>query len=165
LRLAGGDGGNQAIKSEAGIALAENADALEVANNFRQVEGVAMFGGDDAGWGKKFRGAEKGENAAIVFGGGVGRIEINEIELCCCGGRFGSKFFQATQNVERENARAGSDFEGGKIFADEGRGGRVIFDEDGFARATTERFDADCSGAGEEVEETRIGNVVGEDIE
>ncbi len=40
----------------------------------------------------------------------------------------------------------------------------MIFDEDGFACATTERFDADCSGAGEEIEETRIGNAVGENV-
>ncbi len=110
LRLAGGDGGNQAIESKAGIALAKNADALELADNFRQVKGVAVFGDDDAGWGKKFCGAEEGEDTAIVFGGGVGRIEIYKVEGCCCGGRFGSKFFQAAQNVERENAGAGLDF-------------------------------------------------------
>ena len=165
LRLAGGSGGNQSIESEAGISLTKNPDALEVADGFGQVEGVAMFGDDDTGWREKFSGTEEGENAAIVFGGGVGRIEIYKVEGCCCGGGFGSKFFEAAQDVERKNAGAGSNLQGGEIFADEGGGWGMIFDEDCFASATTERFDANSSGAGEEVEETRIGNTVGDDIE
>src|ERR1700693_3559299 len=141
LRLAGSGGGNQAIESEAGVALAKNADALEATDNFRQVEGVAVLGGDDTGGGKKFRGAEEGENATIVFGGGVRRIEINKIEGSCCGGGFGSKFFEAAQDVERENTRASLNLQGGEIFTDEDRSGRVIFDEDRFAGATTKSFD------------------------
>jgi len=137
---------------------------VEVFDLVWEGEGLAVFGDDNGVGGEKFGGAEVAEHAEIVIGGGVGRVEEDVAERWLSGVARGHGL-QAAKGVGGKNRCAGADGEGFEIFADEGGGGRVVFDEDDFRGATAEGFDADGAGAGEEVDEMRAGDFLSEDVE
>jgi len=60
---------------------------------------------------------------------------------------------------------AGGDLEGGEVGAQRGEGGGGVLGEPDVGGAAAEGLDADCAGAGVEIEETAIGDARGEDVE
>ncbi len=80
-------------------------------------------------------------------------------------GRIRRDSLQSAEGIESENVRAGLNSEGLQILADQGGGRNMIFDEGYFTSAATEGFDPNRARAGECVDEVRIGNAVGQDIE
>jgi len=152
-------------KREAGVALAEHADTLQLTECLRKIEGATVFGDDKPARCEKRSGAKKGEHAAVFVGIGVRRIEENDVERSACGSALRGDALQAPQRVELENSCASLDAEGIEILLNESGSGRMILDEHGFGGTATEGFDADCTRASEDVEEATAGDAFSEDIE
>ena len=152
-------------KAENGVSLAEDSRLQQTAEMLRQLEGAAVLGDYDAAETEKGRVAEEAEDAIVLLFFGVRRIDEGEIEWRVGGLVAGGEFFEGAESIEREDLGFGLDFKRGEIAADQGGGGGVIFDEYGLCGAAAEGFDADGTGAGEDVEEARAGDFGGEDIE
>ena len=90
-------------KGETRVALAEHADTLEPAERFRKIESAAMLGDDESSRREKWNGSKKGEDAPVFVGGGVRRIEKNDVERSVRGSVFRGEALQAPQGVELEN--------------------------------------------------------------
>ena len=150
---------------ETRIALTKHADTFQLTLGLRKIAGATVFGDNQAAWREKRRGAKKGEDAAIFFGGSVGRIEENDVERSACGSMLRGKALQAPQRVELENACASADAQRIEILLNKGGSGGMVFDEHNFAGAAAEGLDADGAGAGEEVEEAAAGDAFGQDVE
>jgi hypothetical protein len=160
-----GLGGLVLEEAEGGVALAEDAGLQEAADALGQIESAAMLGDYEAALAEKWGGAEEAEDAVVLRFFGVGRVEEDEIEWGV--GRFVlvGDFLEGAEGVEGEDLRAGSDCEGCEVATDQASGGGVVFDEDDFEGAAAEGFDANGAGAGEDIEETRAGDVGAEDVE
>ncbi len=124
-----------------------------------------MLGDDEAGGAEKWGGAEEAEDAVVLIFFRVGRIEKYEIEWGV--GRFvlARDFLEGAEGVDREDMGSGGDCERFEIATNQDSSGGVILDEDDFDGAATKSFDPDGAGAGENVEETRAGDVGAEDVE
>ena len=121
---------------------------------------------DDEGVGsEEIGGGEKFECAGVIDVSGVGRVDENEIEWRSGRRVAGGEFLQGGERVGGENGVAGGDFERVEILADEFCGGGVIFDEGNVGGAAAECFDADGSGAGEDVEKAGADHARPEDVE
>ena len=111
-----------------------------------------VFDDDDATRGDEVRGVKECEDFLVVGGFFVGWIEEEEIGEQAAGGNF----FQAAQSWGLDQLRGGPNVERFEIFADQARGFGARFDEDCFARAAADGFDAYGAGSGEEVNEEGI---------
>lgn len=160
-----GLGGLVLEKAEGGVALAEEASVQEAADALREFEGAAMLGDDEAALGEKWGGTQESEDAGVLIFLGVGRIDENEIERRVDGFVAGAELFESAEGVERKDLHAASDCQRFEIAADENAGRGVIFDEDGFDGAAAQRFDANRTGAGENVEEARAAHVGAKHVE
>ncbi len=124
-----------------------------------------MLGDDESSRREKWNGSKKGEDAPVFVGGGVRRIEKNDVERSVCGSVLRGETLQAPQGVELENPCATANTERIDILLNESGSGRMVFDEYGFCCTAAERFDADGARAGEHVEEAASGDAFREDIE
>ena len=158
-------GGLVLEKAEGGVALAEDAGLQEAADALGEIERAAMFGDYEAALAEEWGGAKEAEDASVLIFFGVGRVDENEIEWRVRGLVAGGDLLEGAEGVEGEDLRSAGDCERFEIAADERGGGGVIFDEDGFDGAAAEGFDSNGAGAGEDVEETRAGDVGAEDVE
>ena len=160
-----GLGGLVLEEAEGGVALAEDAGLQEASDALGQIERAAMLGDDEAALAEKWGRAEEAERAVVLIFFGVGGIDENEIERGVGGLVAGSEFFEGAECVEGEDLGSAGDCEGFEVATNQGSGGCVVFDEHDFEGAAAESFDADGAGAGEDVEETRAGDVGAEDVE
>jgi len=92
------------------------------------------------------------------FVGGIEEDEIGEQVAGC-------HSFQAAQGGSFDQFGALADFESVEVVADQARGFGVRFDEDCFARAAADGFDAYGAGAGEQVHEEGVFECWAEDVE
>ena len=120
-----------------------------------------MFDDDDAARGDEVRGVEEFEDFLVVGGFFVGWVEEDEIGEQAAG----CHSFEAANGGGLDQFGGGEDVEGFEIFADQARGLGARFDENCFARAAADGFDADGSGAGEEVDEKGFFDGRAEDVE
>ena len=159
--------GEDAIQKEreGGVALLEDPRAAEGAELFGENEFVVMLENDESVRRKKRGRAEKFECAGVVDRSGVRRIEEDVIDERSGGFVARSDHFEAAKSVGGEDGGARSDFEPIEILADQFCRGGVIFDEDGFGGAAAEGFDAYGTGAGKDIDETRVHDSWAQDVE
>src|SRR5258708_16467645 len=111
---------------------------------------------------KQRRRSQNVQREFIFLLGGVRRIEENKIERWAGATRkLGEGLWCAGGN----DLHAGFDLEQRKIFSNELHGCRMVFHEYGFDCATTERFDADRSGACVQIQKMRSCDSRSQNIE
>lgn len=154
-----------AIKSESRVPLAQQANALENAERFGEIERFAMFDNDDGGGGEKAGRGEIFQHARIIACGCVGRVDKHIVILVTAGFELRFQSFETAKGVSTEDRRVRGNFQRSEIFVDERDAGRVIFDECCVSGAATQGFYADGAGAGEDIEEARAGNSRAKDVE
>jgi len=142
-------GGCQTIEAERGVALFEKANAFETVEALGKNGFVMMLDDHKAVRSDEMRGIEKFEDAEMLVAFGVGRIEKNEIGEQMAGGEDS----EGAKRVVLHDGCAFADVEREEIFAYQASRGRMRFSEEDFAGAAAESFDADCTGASEEVDE------------
>ena len=163
-RRLGVDRLTRAKEGETGIALPEDADKVKLAEYFPKTEGAAVFCDDEPARRQKRSASKKIKNAMVLLGGGIGRIEENDVEQAAERSVFRGKALQASQGVELQNPRAPANAQGIEILLNERSCGRMIFDEYSFGGTTAERFDSHRAGAGEYIEEAAAGNLFSQNI-
>ena len=114
---------SRAKEGEAGIALAENAHKVQLAEYFPKTEGAAVLRDHKRTRSKKRSSSKKIKNAAVLLGGGVRRIKENDIERAAGRSVFRGEPLQASQRIELENPRAPANVQGIEVPLDE-RGNR-----------------------------------------
>ena len=152
--------GCQGVERKNGVALLELAGAFQACEEFGQFGFPTVFDDDDAAWGDQVRGVEQCEDLLVLGGFFVGRVEEDKIGEPMAGRHF----FQAADSGSFDQLGC-EDVEGFEVFADQSRGLRVGFDENCFARAAADGFDANGAGSGEEVNEQRVLERGAEDVE
>ena len=152
-------------KGETGVALMKHANTLQLTECPRKIESAAVLGDDESARREKRSRAKKGEDAAVLVGVGVRRVEENDVEWSVCRSVFRGEALQAPQRVEFENSCASANAEGIEILLNESGRRRMILEEHNFSGAATERFHADGAGAGEDVEKAAAGDAFSQDIE
>jgi hypothetical protein len=163
MKLFCGPLGWNSIKSKGRVSLTECTHALEFARNLGQFMGMAVFG-DDYGVGREqFGGAEKLQRHPIFVDFGVRGIEEHQIESCA--GRFRCQLCKRFRGLQIHHSRTGANIERLQILADQCRRWTVLLHKYRFACAAAQRFDSNRTGAGEQIEETRTQNAIGNDIE
>jgi hypothetical protein len=99
----------KSIEREAGMALTEHANTLQLTEYLWKIEGAAVLGDHTGAGREKKSGAKKGEDSAVFVGIRVRRIEENDVEKCARGSVFRGEALQAPQCVELEIACASAD--------------------------------------------------------
>lgn len=157
--------GLAAEEGQGGVAVADCADLVERADLLGEGEDAAVLGDDDGVPGQERASAEKFENAVVFGGGGVGRVEEDVSELRRRFALARGKSFESAECVDGKNGGSPANIEAREIGFDERDGRAVRFDEGGGGGSAADGFDADGSGAGEEIEEVPAFKVGTEDVE
>lgn len=157
--------GNAAVEAQTRVTLFEEAVAAKSPGGLRQIEAAAVLGDNDGLRGEEIVRAEEEKHAEIVFSGGVGRIEENEIERHCSGILTGDKPLEGARGFQSKNRGSGAYAKRIEIAADESGGWRMIFDEDNIGGTSAQSFDTDGAGPSKEIEEARAGYVRAQDVE
>jgi len=157
----------EAEETQGGVALFEEADADEAAGRLGESEFVMVLEDDEPVGREKCSavGGEEVERATVIIVSSVRRIGEDEVQGRSRRRVAGGEFFEGGEGVGSENGRAARDSKRVEIAADEFRGRRVMFDEDGFDGAAAKRFDAHGASARENVEETRAFHCAAQNVE
>lgn len=133
---------------------------MQTSNGFRQFERASVFGDHQPRRRQQRSFSEETEDLFILESGGVRRIKKDNIEGLRTGSVFSGKLLQSAESVNRKNSGAIFNFERFEIFSNQIGGGPVILYKDNFLCAAAERFDADGTGSGKNVNEAAVFHTI-----